>query len=240
MRLSPRTNRIRVLEQSVDFEYQIVRRPRRKTAAIVIRPDNSVEVLAPPRMPVSLIHQFIDSKQQWVRKKLHERENRPSYTPKLFLAGEQFHLLGKPFTLVLQQEKRSVDMAGNKLLVSHPNPQPENISRQLTRWYRKQSETHFKQRCKHFAETIRVRPHSVAVKAYKSRWGSCHIDGRVYFNWRLIMAPEWIIDYVIVHELCHLIHHNHSKTYWQLVESTMPDFRNAKSWLKLHGHTLEL
>lgn len=206
----------------------------------MIRPDNSVEVLAPPAMPVYLIEQFIHNKQQWIQKKLNEREKRPIYIPKLFVAGEQFHLLGKAYELELKTAKCSVLIDNDRLLLSHPSPQQKSTGRQLTRWYRQQAEVHFRQRCEFFAVPIGREPQSVGVKGYKSRWGSCHIDGRIYFNWRLIMAPESVIDYVVVHELCHLIHHNHSKAYWQLVACIMPDYHNAKSWLKLHGHTLEL
>jgi len=223
-----------------DIAYRIIRRPRRKTAAIVIRADSSVEVLAPSRISVSLIDHFVKSKQQWIQKKLSERENRPAHQAKSFLTGEQFHLLGEAYSLQLRNGKRSVQVENNTLLVSHSNPQPENTARQLSRWYRAQAETHFTDRCNTLAGLIGKKPQSVGVKAYKSRWGSCHIDGRVYFNWRLIMAPARVIDYVVVHELCHLIHHNHSKAYWQLVESVMPDFKDAKLWLKSHGHTLEL
>jgi len=81
---------------------------------------------------------------------------------------------------------------------------------------------------------------SVDVKSYRSRWGSCHKDGRVYFNWRIIMAPHSVVDYVVVHELCHLVYHNHSAAYWKLVEHSYSDFRNAKTWLKMNGLSLTL
>jgi len=224
-----------------DVEYRIVRRPRRKTAAIVIRPDNSVEVLAPPRMPVSLIEHFVQSKQPWIQKKLSfNREHHSPHIAKQFVHGEPFQLLGKAYTLELLTGKRSVAIKNDLLLVSHAHPGQETTRRQLSRWYRQQAEAHFKDRCGIFAERIGRQARSVGVKGYKSRWGSCHIDGRVYFNWRLIMAPAQVIDYVVVHELCHLIHHNHSKAYWQLVEEIMPEFRSPKAWLKLHGHSLDL
>jgi len=223
------------------IEYSIIRRPRRKTVSIVIRSDNRIEVLAPEHLSAKRIAGFVQDKSGWIHKKLHfNREVRTTFVPKIFMQGESFHLLGKPYTLQLQQGKRAIQLCGSELLVSHPCPDPGSTGRQITHWYRQQAETHFQQRCKVFAEKIGKQPLSVGIKSYKSRWGSCHHDGRIYFNWRLIMAPDWIIDYVVVHELCHLHHPNHSREFWALVQSFFPACREAKSWLKINGLTLSL
>lgn len=87
---------------------------------------------------------------------------------------------------------------------------------------------------------IGVQPTAIIVKTYKARWGSCYSDGRISFNWKLIMAATWVIDYVVVHELCHLIHHNHSANFWRLVEQYYPSYKQAKEWLKQNGQLLKL
>jgi len=223
------------------INYTIIRRPKRKTASIVIRPDNRVEVLAPSRMSATMIAAFVQDKSAWIDKKLHfNRAVRAEYIPKTFQSGESFQLLGKSYALRLQQGKRAIQLSDHELLVSHPAPEPNTTQRQIERWYRQQAESHFKLRSLFFATTLGKQPHRVGVKTYKSRWGSCHHDGRIYFNWRLIMAPEWIVDYVVVHELCHLIHPNHSKQFWSLVQSVFPDHRAAKTWFKINGLTLSL
>jgi len=223
------------------INYVIIRRPKRKTASIVIRADNRVEVLAPSRMSATFIAQFVQDKSAWINRKLHfNREVRSAFVAKLFHHGEVFHLLGKPYALRLQQGKRAIALSEHELLVSHPAPEPKATEKQISRWYRQQAEAHFKARNRFFAAMLGKCPQSVAVKSYKSRWGSCHHDGRIYFNWRLIMAPEWVIDYVVVHELCHLVHPNHSKQFWSLVQSIHPEHKSAKSWLDIHGRTLAL
>lgn len=223
------------------INYVVIRRPKRKTASIVIRADNRVEVLAPSRMSATLIAQFVQDKSDWIDKKLHfNREIRLPFIAKKFCHGEQFHLLGKAYALRLQQHQRSVQLSEHELLVSHPAPEPKTTERQIIRWYRQQAETHFKARSHFFASTLNKQPQSVAIKSYQSRWGSCHHDGRIYFNWRLIMAPDWVIDYVVVHELCHLIHPNHSRQFWALVQSMYPTHKSAKSWLQINGLTLAL
>ncbi len=223
------------------INYAIIRRPKRKTASIVIRADNRVEVLAPSRMPTALIEQFVQDKRAWIDKKLHfNRAVRAEYIPKSFEAGESFQLLGTAYTLRLQQGKRAIRLSEHELLVSHPAPTPQTTERQVERWYRQQAETHIQLRSQFFAAMLGKQPKLIGIKAYKSRWGSCHHDGRIYFNWRLIMAPASVVDYVIVHELCHLIHPNHSTHFWSLVQSIYPDQRSATAWLKINGLTLSL
>jgi len=223
----------------MDIDYAITRRPRRKTVSIIIRSDNRVDVLAPSLMPAYLIHRFVKEKQAWIQKKLQfNTDIRSGYQPKTFTTGESFELIGRTYQLQITELNTTIHIADNQLIA--PDQPPEKLKKSLITWYRQQADQHFQLRCQHFATAIAVTPASIGVKAYKSRWGSCHHDGRIYFNWRLIMAPTWISDYVIVHELCHLIHHNHSKLFWHTVEQTMPDYREAKLWLKTNGLLLDL
>jgi len=132
-----------------------------------------------------------------------------------------------------------------KLTISVPRQwtgkdREQHIVRELTAWYQEQALRHLREKTARHAERLGVHPSSVGIKSYRSRWGSCHRDGRVYFNWRIIMAPHSVVDYVVVHELCHLVHHNHSPAYWKLVTHTCPDYRDAKTWLKVNGQTLDV
>ena len=83
-----------------------------------------------------------------------------------------------------------------------------------------------------------MEPRSVAVKDYKSRWGSCSAKGDISYNWKIVLAPHRIVDYVVVHELCHMLEHNHSSRYWKLVEKYVPDYRERRDWLKNHSLSL--
>ncbi|MDQ6982958.1 MAG: SprT family zinc-dependent metalloprotease [Mariprofundus sp.] len=225
----------------MNIEYAIKRSSKRKTVSIVIRSDNRIEVLAPVRMPAERIASLVQDKSNWIHRKLYfNREIKAAYVPKTFTPGEQFHLLGKSYSLHIQQGKRSVQHSESDLLVSHPSPDPDTTHRQICRWYQQQADVHFHARSYFFAAIIGKHPASVGVKSYKSRWGSCHHDGRIYFNWRLIMAPDWVVDYVVVHELCHLHHPNHSKEFRTLVQSISPACREATAWLKINGQTLSL
>jgi len=229
------------------INYNIIVRPRRKTASIVIRPNNDVDVLVPSCMPVWHIERFVLSKSKWIEKKLHYNKNiRLHHQPREFVTGETCNFLGAPFKLkVLHKDSGSILLNNNDLIIhvatgSREGKQKHIVRKKLSIWYRKQAEQHFVERVRHFAGKIGKTPSLIGIKNYRSRWGSCHQDGRVYFNWRLIMAPEWIIDYVIIHELCHLVHHNHSPAFWQHVETVVPNHREARTWLNINGLTLDL
>ena len=102
----------------------------------------------------------------------------------------------------------------------------------LEHWYRSLAEKRLGEKTVRLAGVIGVNPASVTVKNYKSRWGSCSTKGDISYNWRIILAPHSIVDYVVVHELCHMLEHNHSSKYWKHVERHVPNWRECRQWLK--------
>ena len=97
-----------------------------------------------------------------------------------------------------------------------------------------------REKVQQYAEDMNVAPRAVGVKGYRSRWGSCHSDGRLYFNWRIIIATHSVVDYLVVHELCHLVHGDHSKKFWKLVQDMLPDYQERRDWLRTNGRGLTL
>ena len=110
----------------------------------------------------------------------------------------------------------------------------------LEKRYRKTARDTFEKRVSYFHPFTGGNYTSITVRDQKSRWGSCSSRGTLSFNYRLIFAPPHVLDYVVVHELCHLTHMNHSKDFWNMVGTVMPDYKICKNWLKEHGHTLTL
>lgn len=111
----------------------------------------------------------------------------------------------------------------------------QQVGQAIQAWFVSHAQQYFDARLPYFAERIGVSYASITVKNYKARWGSCYSDGRIQFNWKLLQAPPWVVDYVIVHELCHLVHANHSPAFWQLVNRHYPRTAQAKRWLKQEG-----
>jgi len=229
----------------LDFEYEVIRRPRRRTASISVKCNNAVVVVVPSNLPRKNIEMIVHSKARWIRRKLHfNSEVREKHRPKEYVSGEAFAYLGRNYRLkVIEGEARPAALQQGRIQVYVPHGtsggfREQHIIKQLTAWYQERAMKRLQEKTARYAGQLGVTPSKVSIKAYISRWGSCHRDGRIYFNWRIIMAPHSVVDYVVVHELCHLIHHNHSRDYWRLVESVMPDFREAKAWLKVNGETL--
>ncbi len=112
------------------------------------------------------------------------------------------------------------------------------IQKCLIDWYIQQAETIIKHKVAKYTATVGVQPSRIQIKRFKSRWGSCNQQGGLQFNWLIVMAPSRVIDYVVIHELCHLLQMNHSPKFWQEVKRVMPDYVQHHQWLKANGHQL--
>lgn len=158
--------------------------------------------------------------------------------------GDTLYYLGEARTLRVIREERSrarVKMVMDLLLMWIPyEADYEYRKEQLEKWYRKEAAAVFGEKAEEFAQALSVSFQDIRIKDQKSRWGSCSSKRNMNFNWRLLMAPEPVCDYVIIHELCHLVYMNHSPDFWNLVESVCPDYRQYKKWLKENGKQLYL
>jgi len=230
-----------------EFDYTVIRRPRRKTVSISVKIDGTVVIAVPARLAQKRIEQIVHSKARWIRDRLRfNEEMRARYRPKEYVSGGAFSYLGRNYRLkVIEGKVRPASLAQGRIHVHVPpgmdgEEKAQHIIRALTAWYQGRAEKCLVEKAARYAAQLGVTPAQVGIKSYRSRWGSCHRDGRVYFNWRIIMAPHSVVDYLVVHELCHLVHHNHSPAYWRLVESMLPAYREARSWLKTNGQALEV
>ena len=115
---------------------------------------------------------------------------------------------------------------------------PEHLSRRLTDWLKREAERDLDARVAVHAKTLGVRPTGLTMRDQSSRWGSCSSRGRLNFNWRLILAPPFVLDYVAAHEVAHLREMNHSPAFWARVGEALPDFERGRAWLKAHGREL--
>ena len=160
--------------------------------------------------------------------------------------GEIFELFGEKKTIswkfseCVEQNEFHIDETLNLVVFHFPNHQKKLECRQyccqsLEQFFKQTAQDYLKPKLDLYAEQMGVSYKSLTVKAYKSRWGSCYLDGRIQFNWRLMQAPKWVIDYVVVHELAHLVHANHSKEFWDLVAFHYPKTEQAKKVIKQHG-----
>lgn len=207
----------------------------RKTLGIKVHPDNSVHVAAPFDSEMDKIEAKVKQKARWIIKQQNEFL---SYLPKLaerkFINGETHLYLGRQYLLEINPSKKNeVKISRNKLIVNHiVKSKPESV---LEKWYIEKAELHFKKLIHELLPLFnkyQVSTPTIQIKKMKKRWGSCSANGNIILNLELIKASKGSIEYVIIHELCHLIHHNHTKAFYLLLDSIMPDWKKWKNKLE--------
>jgi predicted metal-dependent hydrolase len=222
-----------------DIEYR-----NRRTTAIHIRPPGTVLVYAPACSGEEKIRDCVRAKGRWILKKISEaRLLDPARYKKKFVDGELFLFLGKDHALKIINNGRKIPRVFFKEGVFCLETGVYGIERSrqaMEKWYRKKAQRIISDRVELYSGKIGRYPRSAKAKEQKRRWGSCTLRGDLYFNWRLAMAPPGIIDYVVVHELCHLIHADHSSKFWERVGSILPDYRKRKKWLRENGLKLDM
>jgi predicted metal-dependent hydrolase len=220
----------------------VVRSGRRKRLSIEVG-HFGVKARAPMRMRHSTIVEFVTSKQQWIEDHL---AGLPELKPELKLeSGAELLFNGSRFNLsVVHGSSKPVYISVDQVIVPVKQSHLElekSVSNKLIRWYKSAAYEQLEHKVAHYAGLMDVPQQkrlSVNVRDYKRRWGSCDSKGALSFNWRIIQAPEEVLDYVVVHELAHCHEFNHSKRFWSIVSQQMPDWKERQRWLHTHGAEL--
>lgn len=223
------------------ISYPIIR-SKRRTLAVSVSRKGEVTVRVPLRISEHEIHNFIEKHRDWAEKKVAEAKKAqpPEYT---YQAGDTFNYLGKAYLLTIEPNPSISLPRGTQIWlfdsqIFSKESDPAKIQKLITKWYKAQAKQYLIDRVDYWAETMGLKYHQLALSGANSRWGSCTKQGNIRLNWKLLMAPVEIIDYVIVHELSHLVHFNHSKRFWDFVVRYYPDHKQARKWLGDHGHQL--
>lgn len=230
------------LTTSKGITAKVIRTDRRKTAQVRVD-DGKVSILVPLELSESRIEEILIRKTQWIRGKMYLHGQALNIQSKEYISGESFSYLGRNYRLkVLKGSQPSVKLLSGRLQVTLPSDSnsSEKAREALTGWYKARAETKIQEKVARYAPVIGVKPTSVGIKTFKSRWGSCHLAGEVLYNWKIVIAPNRIVDYVIVHELCHLKRHDHSDKFWKYVGQVIPDYLECKEWLRINGRSLEI
>lgn len=229
----------------IDFQYSIVRRPRRKTAAISVSPDDTVTVTVPQHVTDEQAREFVQRKYRWIKERIRRNaEARGTCKPRSFCDGEEFLHLGEPCTLRIEAGLAdSVVMEKGVLRVFispylNGDRRTERTRDLLIAWYKGSAARRLEERLAHYAGIIGVEFNRFRVRNLQSRWGSCSSKKNLNFTWQIVMAPLDVLDYVVVHELCHLVHLNHSPEFWGLVESVLPDYMERRRRLRAMSNRL--
>ena len=226
-----------------EFPVEVVRTDRKKSASIYLDGEG-VKVRVPKGLSDSYVRDLIEKKSPWIKRKLREAELAVPLRPKEFVSGETFSYLGRNYRLkVLLGDAQSLKLKGGYLearISGSSKTREKEIRSLLLDWYQRHAQERLEEKTHRYAKILQVEPKSISIKNYKSRWGSCSTTEDISYNWRIVMAPHRIVDYVIVHELCHLLEHNHSAIYWRHVERIIPDFQECREWLKKNSEQLKI
>jgi predicted metal-dependent hydrolase len=228
-----------------DFPIEIIRTERSKSASIEIE-DDTVKVTVPKNLSDQRIEELIKNRTVWIRQKLKIQTETIRPKDKEYVNGETFSYLGRNYRLkCLSGGSGEAKLTNGYLTVwlakdASGAASGGCVRQSLQQWYQSRALEKLKEKTKRYSAILGVSPQSVGVKEYKARWGSCSSSGDVTYNWRIIMAPHHIVDYIVVHELCHLLEHNHGPKYWKHVKSVVPDYKECREWLKVNGEVLRI
>lgn len=217
----------------------LVTRSNRKTLSLSILKDGQVVIKAPLKMSNDAINKFVYEKQKWIREKLAIIESSKQKFDEI-MHYKKFMLFGNKYSLKLANVKK-IETSSNEMSIYIPKTIPEDkIMIKLKSWYKKTAKNILEERVGYISNLIKLSPNSIRISDSKGRWGACNSKGNVSFNFRVVMLEPAIIDYVIVHELCHLVEMNHSKRFWNLVTSFLPNASTQKNKIKEFSFLLSL
>lgn len=230
------------------IEYLIRRSDQRATADVAIDPKEGVIVTCPSGLPESQIEEIIVKKAPWILRKLKRVEEVVAEPPKReYVSGETYYYLGRGYRLKVIKDPSlipfTIKLKQGRFEVRVPEVLGEDARRLRVRdalqwWFKEKAKSKLHERIKLYERKVGNKPNEIVVKNQMKRWGSCTKDGRVSLNYRIIMAPMSIVDYVVTHELVHLTIDDHSKEFWDRLRVVIPDYMRRKELLRINGPTL--
>ena len=213
-------------------------RSHRRTIALEVTHEATLIVRAPLRVSAGYIEEMIAEKRSWILRKMAEMRQRPATAVHHYAEGEHFLFLGNPYPLQFMDNDDGKIERTDKLYVSR-NLAPD-LQHRLKRWYMHEAAPILRERCAWFSMLTGHTPKSIRITDAQQRWGSCTHAGGLNFSWRLVQAPPGIIDYVVVHELVHLVQPDHSRKFWAKVKEIMPDYEERRKWLRDNERLLRI
>jgi predicted metal-dependent hydrolase len=213
---------------------------RRKTLGITVHPDCTVSVVAPLNHDLNAIAEKVQQRSRWILKQQRKFERYLPHLPaRQYVSGETHLYLGKQYRLkVMEADIPAVKLARGRFCIFTPHPtNKKTLQQQLDTWYKAKARQVFSEQLEHCLKRVAVigieATPALHIRTMQKRWGSCSASGIILLNLKLIQARKALIDYIIIHELCHLKEHNHSRAYYQLLDRVMPDWQARREELNL-------
>jgi predicted metal-dependent hydrolase len=223
--------------------YSVIHKKNRKTVQLKITDSSHIHITAPHSFSNDAIEELLLQKSKWIIKHIsHLVKVAESPINKSVTNNSTILYLGHPHTLAFltaATASPTVYLEGNQIILNLPSNNTDTIVQtMLKQWYVKKSSEILSSRTTFWSSKISVNPKRITIKEQKTRWGSCSSKGNINYNWRIIMAPPEVVDYLVIHELCHLRVPNHSELFWQEVSKYSPHFQKHRDWLRANGRIL--
>jgi predicted metal-dependent hydrolase len=211
---------------------------KRTTMGIYIDLYGNIEVQVPKGTEEELVFQLLEEKWDLIHQRTKEMKERfNGHKERVYDEGGSFLYLGNPISILISQDtdfkKDKVVLEGDKLHIYVKDHDEERIKKALKRFFYQQCKALVERRIQYYQSSFKVKPRSIRISDNKSNWGTCDSMRQLTFNWKLAMAPLEVIDYVVVHEMCHMVHLNHDRSFWRLVGKILPDYEQRENWLAL-------
>lgn len=211
-------------------------RSRRKTLSIEINDRGQLIVRAPTYAPQREIFRLLILRRNWIKKRQNTCKETSRLVKKYFVEGENFLFLGSNYPLTFVESGRLKITDRFELGEKYR----DSAKIHFEKWYKTQLKGVVLSFVQEYCVRFHLRYRAIKINSAKTRWASCSTTGNLNFSWRLAMAPREVIEYVVVHELSHLIHKNHAKKFWQTVEAMLPTYKEKREWLKTNGSLLRI
>jgi predicted metal-dependent hydrolase len=228
-----------------DIDYQLMPGADRKTTDIVIERNGIIVVRPPNNYTPEQVDAVVESKRMWIYRNLAEwRDLNATAVVREWVNGETFLYLGRSYRLsLIAEQTESLKLKEGRFCLNRKlidKGGTKAAQKSFESYYSDKGLQRISDRVKYYAPKVGVTALSIKVKDMSFRWASCSKSGVLNFHWKCMMAPPKIIDYIIVHELCHMHHRNHSDAFWNEVDKVMPDYSERKEWLKKNGAGLSI
>ncbi len=222
-----------MIVEAAEYPIRVIKSNRR-SVSIKVHRDLSLELRVPLRFKSSELPMLIRQYQDWIEKKRVEISSLPQPKECVFSSGETVSILGKNYPVVIEIGKRlhASFTGGSVVLVVKAGSTPDVIQKLGMKWYIGYAREVIESRVRHFMSLFPNSPNRISIKSMRTRWGSCSSARHLNFNWKLVMLPLPVLDYVVIHEMCHMLQMNHSAKFWAEVEKRDPNFKAHRLWLR--------
>lgn len=233
------------VRQVRDIQYRLLPGAPRQTTDIVIERDGLITVRPPAHMTPEQVDETVLAKRMWIYRNLAEwRDLNATRVVREWVNGESFLYLGGSYRLSLVDEQdEPLKLKNGRFLLLRSVIETAGRAGALQAFetfYTGKGQSRIEARVAHFAAKVGVGPGTVRIKDLGYRWASCLTKGGIHFHWKCLMAPQTVIDYIVVHELCHMRHRDHSDAFWNEVDKILPDWQERREWLRVRGAGLDI